>query len=93
MPGANVGTWSNLCLLRHLQSVIDLDTQIPNSALQLRMAEQQLHCSQVLRSAIDQRCFGSTKRMGTVERGVETDCGYPVFTMRAYCLVDRWAER
>jgi hypothetical protein len=40
-------------LFRHLQGVIDLNPQISNGALQLRMAEQQLNRPQVLRPAID----------------------------------------
>lgn len=46
--------WSNLSLFRHLQCVIDLNPKVSNSALQLRMAEQQLNRPQVLRPAIDQ---------------------------------------
>ena len=34
---------SNFCLLGDLEGVIDLDTEIPDSRLQLGVAQQQLH--------------------------------------------------
>ena len=34
------GIASHLCLFRHLQGIIDLDTQAPNGALHLRVAQQ-----------------------------------------------------
>jgi hypothetical protein len=46
-------------LLRDRESVIDLDAKISDCAFNLRMAEQQLHGSQIASSAIDQSGFGS----------------------------------
>ena len=40
---STVAIHSSLGLFRHLQGVIDLNPQISNGALQLRMAEQQLN--------------------------------------------------
>lgn len=45
---------SGLGLLRNLQSVVDFDAQAANSALELRVAEQQLHSPKVSSLAIDQ---------------------------------------
>lgn len=51
--------WSDFCLFRHFQGVIDLDSQVSDGAFKLRMTKQELDRSQVLRPAIDQRCLGS----------------------------------
>jgi hypothetical protein len=42
-------------LFRYGQGVINLDAEIPDGALNLGMAEQQLHGAQIAGSAVDQR--------------------------------------
>jgi hypothetical protein len=49
----------HLSLLGHFQGIVDLYAQVPNSAFQLAMAQQQLDDPQVLGSFVDQRSFGS----------------------------------
>jgi hypothetical protein len=36
---------SDVNLIRYRQSIVDLDTEIPYGAFDLRVAEQKLHCS------------------------------------------------
>ena len=50
-------TRSNLGLLRHLEGIVDLGSQVANRAFQLCAAEQQLHRPKVLRPPVDQRSF------------------------------------
>ena len=49
---------SNIGLLGDGQSVIDLDTEIANRALDLGVTEQQLDGPQIAGAAIDQRSLG-----------------------------------
>jgi hypothetical protein len=51
---------SNLCLLGDFKGIVDFDAEVTHGAFQLEMAQQELHGSEVLRSPIDQRRFGST---------------------------------
>lgn len=62
---------SDLCLLGDLKGVVDFDTQVPHRGLKFGMAEQQLHCSQVLGPAIDQSCLGPAHRVGPVLRSIQ----------------------
>jgi hypothetical protein len=56
----------HLSLLSHLQSVVDLDSQVSNRALELGMPKQQLHCSEILRSTIDQGGLGAAQRVRAI---------------------------
>jgi len=55
-----------LRLLCHFQRVVDLDAQVPHSALQFRVTEQQLHDPQILGLSVDQRCLSTAHRVGSV---------------------------
>lgn len=57
---------SNLRLLRDLQYVIHLDAEVSHSAFKLRVPQQQLDCTQILRALVNQRCFGSPHRVRAV---------------------------
>jgi hypothetical protein len=48
-------------LLRYGKRVVHLDAEIANRALNLGMAKQQLHGTQIASSAVDQRCLGSAQ--------------------------------
>jgi hypothetical protein len=68
---------SYLGLFRHLQGIIDLDTQIANGTFQFGVPEQQLDSTQILGPPVDQRSFGSTRGVSSVRRSVQADLGYP----------------
>ena len=57
---------SNLGLLCHLKSIVDLDAEIANCAFQLRMPEQQLYSPKILRPAVDQRGFCTAHSVGAI---------------------------
>jgi hypothetical protein len=63
----------NFCLLGYFERVIDLDSKITHRAFKLGMPEQQLNGPQVLRAPVDQRCFCSPHRVGTVRGSIQTD--------------------
>ena len=48
-----------LCLLGHLQGIIDLDAEVSDGTFQLSMSKQQLYGSKILCPAINQCCFGA----------------------------------
>ena len=59
-------TTSDFRLFGDFKSVVDLDTQVPHGRLQLGVAEQKLHGSEVLGASIDQRRLCPSHRMCTV---------------------------
>jgi hypothetical protein len=63
---------SDVNLLGNGKGIVCLDTQIPNGALDLPMTEKQLHRSQITRAAVDQRRFGSAKRVRAKDAWVQT---------------------
>jgi hypothetical protein len=69
---------SDLKFLGDLKGIVDLDTKISQGAFNLRMAEQELHRSQVAGPAIDQRRLGSTHGMSGELARVETDATDPL---------------
>jgi len=50
-------------LFRYRERVIDLDAEIADGALDLRVAEQELPSTQVAGAPVDQSCFRSFQRM------------------------------
>ena len=52
---------SDINLFRYGKGIIDLDAEIPDGALNFRMAEQELHRPQVARAPVDQGRLGSPK--------------------------------
>ena len=57
--GAVLRLKSAFRLLRHLQGIVYLDAQVADGALQLGMAQEQLHGAQILGPAVDQRGLGA----------------------------------
>src|SRR6478735_5039444 len=76
---------SDIDLLGNREGIVHLDTEIPDGAFDLSVPQEQLHGPQIARAAIDQRCLGSTKRMGTC--GSSPMLATQSATSRAYCLV------
>src|SRR5438477_12902324 len=62
-----------LGLLGNLESVVDLDAEIPNCAFEFRVPEQQLNGSEISGPPIDHRSFRTSHRMRAVCRCVQTD--------------------
>ena len=52
---------SNVNLLRYCKGIIHIDAEIPDSALNLSVAEQKLHGSQIPGAAVDERRFSSAQ--------------------------------
>ena len=69
---------SDVNLLRNGQSVVDLNAEIPNGALDLPMAQQELDRAQISGPAVDERCLGSPQRMRPEEARVQADSGNPL---------------
>jgi hypothetical protein len=65
-------------LLCYGKGIIDLDAEVPDSAFDLSVAEQELHRSQVASAPVDQGRLGSPQGMGTEEVRVQTDAGNPL---------------
>ena len=76
-PAADLRSPLHFRLFGHLECVIDPDAEVSNGALELRMTEQELHCTQILRAAIDQRGFRASQCMGSIRGGVEADLPHP----------------
>ena len=51
----------HFCLLRDLQSIVDLDPEVPDRAFELRVPEQQLHGSEISGPSVDQRSFRASQ--------------------------------
>ena len=49
---------SDVNLFRNGEGVIDLDTEVPDSAFDLGVTEQELHGSQITSTSVDQGCLG-----------------------------------
>ena len=62
---ADVG--SDLSVLGNLQRIIYLNAEVPHRAFQFGVAQQQLNRSQVFGPFIDQRGFGPSHRVGSVD--------------------------
>src|SRR5215813_5288555 len=60
-----------LDLLGYGERVVYLDAEIAHRAFQLRVAEKQLHCSQVARFLIYLCRFGSSHRMRAIGRAIK----------------------
>lgn len=74
-----IGTFESDIPYRQLSAIIDLDSQVSDSAFKLRMTKQELDSSQVPRPAIDQRCLGSPERVSTVHGWVKANGCHPRF--------------
>jgi hypothetical protein len=52
----------HLRLLRHFESVVDLDPKAADCAFQLGVSERQVDRSKILRATVDRRGFGAPQR-------------------------------
>src|SRR5215472_4866182 len=68
---------SELDLLRDGERIVDLDPEIANGALQLGVAEEQLHGSQVTGLPINLSRLRSAQRMRAVGRTIKTGALHP----------------
>jgi hypothetical protein len=69
----------DLGLLRDLEGVVDLDAEVSNRALQLRVAEPELHRSQVLRPRMNRRPICPVNRMRPVWGRLKAYLPYATF--------------
>ena len=60
------------------ERILDVDAQVTNGALDLRVAEQDLHGAQVARPLVDDRRLGSSQRMRPVVLRPQSDPGHPL---------------
>ncbi len=81
---------SDFGLPRHVQGIINLNSEVSDGALELGMTEQQLNRSEILGSLVDQSSLGA---VGSVLAGVQSDASTHDFTIRAYCRVEICGER
>ena len=59
-------TTSDFNLFGYSKSIVDIDAEIPDCALNLGMAKQELYRSQVAGAPVDQCCFGPPQGMRAV---------------------------
>ena len=69
---------SDVNLFRYGEGIIDLDAEIAHGALDLGMAEQELHSPQVARAPVDQSCLRPAQRVGPEQVRVQTDACDPL---------------
>ena len=69
---------SDIDLLGDLYRVIDLDAEIANGALDLRVAQQELNRPEIARSPVDQHGLRAAKGVRTKLGRVEPDAGHPL---------------
>jgi hypothetical protein len=67
----------NLGTFRKLQGVFDVDTEISNGALNLRMTDQDLDGSQIARRLVNDRGFGIPERVRSVFPRLKSDASDP----------------
>jgi hypothetical protein len=70
-----IASGSYVDLLCNLYRVIDLDSEIPDGALDLRMPEQELDCSQIASTSVDQHGLCATQRVRAEFGRVKPDTG------------------
>ena len=64
---------SDFGLFGYLERVVNLDAEVPHGALELRMAEQKLHRSQVSSSPVNQGWLGTPDRVRSVSGRIKAD--------------------
>ena len=70
-------TQSNLSLLGDLEGIVDLDSEIPDRALQLCVSKKEVNGSQILRPSINEGRLGPPNRVRSVRRGIKADLLHP----------------
>jgi hypothetical protein len=73
---AHGGTASDIDLLRDLDCIIDLNTEVTDGALDLRMSKQQLDCTQVAGAPVDQHGLCASQRVGAKLCWIEPYVGH-----------------
>jgi hypothetical protein len=69
---------SDVDFLRNLNGVVNLDAKVANGALDLGVAQEELHGPQVASSSVNQRGFGPAERVRSELQRIETDAGNPL---------------
>ena len=69
---------SDVDFLRDLYGVIDLDAEVANRALDLRVSEQKLYGPEIPGAPVDQRGLGSAQRVRAELQGIETNACDPL---------------
>ena len=69
---------SDVNLLGDLNRVVDFDAEISDRAFDLGMAKQELDCTEVAGSPIDQSGLRSSKRMRAILQWIETNAFKPL---------------
>ena len=87
--GVPVGWCSKVDALGEAPGVLDLDAEVTDRAVHLRVAEQQLDGAQVASLLVELRDLRSWHGMGAVGARLKADPRHPPRRMRAYCRVDR----
>ena len=75
--------WLYLGLFGNLQCIVNFNPQVPYGAFQLRVAQQQLHCPQVLGSPVDQGGLGPAQRVRAVVGRIQPDHRHPAVDQAA----------
>ena len=60
------------------ERILDVDAQVPNGGLDFRVAEQDLHGTQIARLLVDDRGLGSSQRMRPVVLTPQSNSGHPL---------------
>ena len=69
---------SDFDLLSDRESIVHLDTEVANCALDLGVTEQKLNGPQVTGSSVDQGRLGPPERVRAKFQRIETDAGNPL---------------
>ena len=69
---------SDVDLFGDVERVIDLDAEVPDRALHLGMAKEQLNRAEAAGSSVNQGRLGSPQRVGAEQRRVQTDADDPL---------------
>ena len=70
----------NLRAVSERERILDVDAQVPNSALDFRVGQQDLHGAQVTRLLVDDRSLGSPQRMRPVVIRPQSNPGHPLIS-------------
>ena len=60
------------------ERILDVDTEVPNAALDFRVAEQDLHGTRIARLLVDDGGLGSSQRMRPIVLRPQSDPGHPL---------------
>ncbi len=65
-------------LCGYSKGIIDVDSEVPNGALDFGMAKKQLYRAQIPSAAIDQGCFGAPEGMRSKKAWIEPNGADPL---------------